>query len=477
MQGQKTNLTKLTLMKVFKHGMSMFISAIALLGLLVIVNYIVAARTHYTDFTNTKINTLTDESRQLLADIDFPVSIKAFYVTRSQTRIALLLDEYRHLNDNIDFELIDPLKNPVIANEYDVTEPSTIIFEAKGSRMKLKPPPQGAINSELEITMMLYRMVGNNTSTVYFLAGHGELSIENPNQDGLSSAAELLRQQGYQVESLNLATVDEIPTDGTLLIIAEPKTVFDEIDYEKINTYYIHGGNFLLLSAPGSENNLLPITSRFGLVYGDNYIYETSSDNTTEYGPTAPLCKPYEPSEIIEGLENQNFMFPLARSVDLISESQDIVYTRLMASSPESWAESDIESLLGGSSGVRPTRDESEQRGPVVVAYALDAHVITPDSLLFGSYLEADSRAAVFGNARFATNRFVSQFPSNLQLFQHTVNWLTRNERVMNITPHAMMYTPVELRRSQRNLLFWITLVIYPGIIVLVGIVVWIRKR
>jgi ABC-type uncharacterized transport system involved in gliding motility auxiliary subunit len=477
MQGKRSNLTLITLTKIFKHGTSMLVSALALLGFVIIVNYLFVMKTGYIDTTKGKINTLTDQTKMLLKDITFDVEINAFYISASQARIALILQEYQKNCNKIKFSIIDPLKSPVLAQKYGVTEPGTIVFEAKGVRHTLKPPAIGKEHGELELSLMLYRFISGKTITIYFISGHGELSIDNPNYDGLSTVRDRLAQLGYQVETLNLQTVSRIPSGQSIVVITEPKTVFTEEEIIKLLNYLDAAGSICVLGAPGTDAGLSPILSWHGLRFGDNFVYETASNKTTELGPTAPLCQPYDPTEIVEGLQNQNIIFPMVRSVDLLEEMPNKEYLRIMASSSDSWAETNLESAREIRNGTRPSRDEHEQRGPVVVAYTTDTHLSLADSVNIFAVRDVASRSAFFGNARFISNTVIAQFPSNLQLFLNTINWITRNEQVINITPHTAVFTPVELVVSKRRMISWITLFLYPAGIVCIGLYVWYRKR
>ncbi|MFC1485549.1 GldG family protein [Candidatus Latescibacterota bacterium] len=477
MQGQRINLFKVTATKILKYGTSMFISAFALLGFIIITNYVLAVRTNYVDITREKINTLSDNTEMLLDNIDFPINIKVFYLSSNQARIVMILNGYRELNDLITLEVIDPLKSPIIAQEYNVTEPGTLIFEAKGTTSRLRPSLLSGTHNEREITLMLYRILTDESRTAYFTEGHGELSINNPNYDGISRIRDRLLEQGYSVESINLQTVEQIPTDNSILIIVEPKTSSTDEEMGILYHYLDYGGSVIVLGAPSINTNVSELLWWHGLAFGYNFVYETASNKTTTLGPTAPLCAPYEPSEIVEGLENQNIIFPYVRSIELADQQEDISYTRILSSSENSWAETDVESAREIQNGTRPSRDENEERGPIIIAYATETELAIPDTIRVGAYRQVVSRSAFFGNARFVSNSMTAPFPANLTLFMNTINWITRNEQIMIVTPNASVFMPVELLRSQRRLINWLSLVLYPSVIVILGIVIWFRKR
>ena len=185
MQGKQTNVTKVMLEKLLKHGLSPIIFAIALALGLVAINYVVAVKTPSFDVTKDKTNTLSRQTKELLKDINFEVKIKAFYASTSQRRISIILDKYAEINKNITYELIDPIRNPVIAENYDVKYPRTIIFEAGTRQTRINPPAsRNQPHGEREVTIALYRLLTDESRTAYFTTGHGELSIANSKSNG-----------------------------------------------------------------------------------------------------------------------------------------------------------------------------------------------------------------------------------------------------------------------------------------------------
>lgn len=457
-----------------RHGSSMVVFAIALLGILIIINYLIALNFEYFDVTERHVHSLSDSSQKLLGEIDFPISIKAFYLAKNQKRIKTLFDDYKNANDNISFEVIDPLQNPVIAEKYDVKFPRTIIYEAQSKSTRLEPPPPGKVHTERELTTALYRLVTDNEKKAYFSAGHGEFSILNTQSDGINLLAERLRDQNYLVETLNIQDDTVIPEDCDVLIIVNPVTPFLDEEISHIKNYIIKGGGLITAVQPGAEPNIDGLLKMVNLSYGKNFVYETASDRTTRRGPTAPICVPYDPSEITEDMENQNILMPGVRSIDLSGMHEDITHVRLLASSKDSWAETDLESAV--EMNKRPERDENEMKGPITVAVASEISGYIPN--VDETDMELGIiRSAYFGSSRFLSNSVVSQFPANIDLFARTANWITRNERILEVTPNSVVFTPVELTHSERRWISWLTMLIFPASILLFGAIIWFKKR
>lgn len=480
MQGRKTNVLFIMLSRIFKHGISSILIALALFLVLVIINYIVAVKTTFFDISRNKIFSITEQSKNLLKEVDYPVTIKAFYLSKNFHRINMLLKLYTRENKYLSVELIDPLKNPEFAKKYEIELPRTIIFEAPDKINRLDPPPPGSSNSEIDITLALYRLITNRSNTIYFTDGHGEMSINNTRPNGLTTLRDRLREYNFVVKTINLKTTKEIPEDCSILVIADPAPMnpFTDDEVKIIENYMMYrAGKTVLMISPGLEPNLDRIMALFNLEFGDDFVYETASDRTTERGPTAPLCTPMDRSEITENLPNRNFLFPGVRSINVFGTHENMTLARLLASSENSWAETDIESALDMSGGKRPSRNESEQKGPIVVAVAAEAEIIIPDTTSVRGSNKEIIRSAFFGSAGFVTNAIVAQFPANLEVFLNTFNWITKNEDVIHITPNQVVFTPVEIRQSEKRMISWLSLVIFPFSILLIGVFIWYNKR
>ncbi len=478
MQGKRTNLTRVIFAKIYRHGLSPVIFAIALFFGLLAVNYIIAVKSPEFDVTRNKVNSLSQETTTLLKQINFNVTVKAFYLASNQRRISQILEKYSQRNERIKVEFIDPIKNPVAAEQYEVTLPGTIVFETAGKKTRINPNASGRYHGEREITIALYRLITENTKKIYFTTGHGELALANAKPNGISTVLDRLEEQNYIVESLNLVEKNGVPKDCNLLLIAGPSLQFNMDELKMVASYMDNAGSVFLMLGPGKTTGLEPAVESFGILLGKDYVYETSRSMTTQAGgPIAPLCAARDTSEITDKLANQSFIFPYVRSMTPYIRMDKIMLRRLVASSENSWAETDLKSAETLNTGVKPSRDEKELKGPITVATIAEREYDLPDSLATRANPTFKVRSAFFGNASFISNEVVTMFPSNMNLFLNTVNWITKNEKIIEITPHTVTFTPVELKDSDRRIISWFSVVLIPFAILMAGIVVWYRRR
>ena len=479
MQEKRTNVTKVFFEKLLKFGLSPILFGIALAIGLVAVNYVVAVKAPVYDVTKNKTNTLSRETMKLLSEINFDVTIKAFYATPNMRNIRLILNKYVEHSDHIKVEYIDPLRNPVTAEDYDVQYPRTIIFEAGTRKTRINPPTiRGERHDERDISIALYRLMSDDSKTIYFSEGHGELSISNTRFNGLSILKEHLEEQNYIVNTVNLLETGNIPDDCDVLIVAGPHIPFNENEELMLKRYLDGEKSIILMVDPNENLKLDRLLGTYGIMFGNDYIYETSRKLTTDQGgPIFPLCEPMEKTDITDPLENETFMFPFVRTVTGYIQPEGYKHINIVGSSADSWAETDMESAKTLQTGQKPVRDENERKGPLTVLLGNERTFMLPDSIATRDNHEYQVRSAFIGNSRFISNQIVGGFPSNLSLFLNTVNWITRNEKIIEVTPHQNMFTPVELKQSDRRMLNWLTLVIIPASILIIGIMVWQRRR
>jgi ABC-type uncharacterized transport system involved in gliding motility auxiliary subunit len=87
-----------------------------------------------------------------------------------------------------------------------------------------------------------------------------------------------------------------------------------------------------------------------------------------------------------------------------------------------------------------------------------------------------EGRIAVFGDSDFVTNRYY-YLSGNGNFFLNTVNWLTEEEDLIAIQPKTSSPRTIQLSPSQGRLIFFVSLVILPLLVLIAGISTWVRRR
>jgi ABC-type uncharacterized transport system involved in gliding motility auxiliary subunit len=119
-------------------------------------------------------------------------------------------------------------------------------------------------------------------------------------------------------------------------------------------------------------------------------------------------------------------------------------------------------------------------QGPISIAVAVSAPVggptppptpgETPDAN------KPESRLVVIGDSDFATNAILG-FNGNRDLFLNVVNWLAQQENLISVRPRDPQDRRITLTAGQDRFIFWLTVLIIPGAILLAGVQTWWRRR
>ena len=87
-----------------------------------------------------------------------------------------------------------------------------------------------------------------------------------------------------------------------------------------------------------------------------------------------------------------------------------------------------------------------------------------------------EGRMVVIANSNFLDDQFVAE-AGNLNLFYNITNWLLGQSERITIAPKQIQVTRVFLTPIQTNLIRWFVLLVLPASILVLGGVIWLRRR
>jgi ABC-type uncharacterized transport system involved in gliding motility auxiliary subunit len=90
--------------------------------------------------------------------------------------------------------------------------------------------------------------------------------------------------------------------------------------------------------------------------------------------------------------------------------------------------------------------------------------------------ITGEGKLVVFGDADFASNKFVS-LAGNSELLTNTINYLAGRKDLITIPEKARPTDHLMLTRNQGLLLFWIPVVVIPLLVIVLGVVAWRKRR
>lgn len=458
--------------------------------LTVMVNYL--AHRHYarTDISRARFYSLSSKTRGLLASITSRVDVVVFFQPDhpAYEDVLNLLKEYQHASPQIRVERVDPNRDigrtEALVRQYDITQVNLLIFSV-GGRTKIVggedlteldystvltggAPRPSSFRGEQVFSSALHSLTQERRPVVYFLRGHGERDINDRDPyTGYSAIAQHARRDNLEVRDLLLAEARQIPADADALIIPGPTKQFATQEIELLRAWFNNSGRMLILLDTGPTAGLRPLIEEWGIRLQDDVVV----DPTRTLTGLDLFINDYGIHPITRNLRDITSVFYLPRSVEPALAPGDAPQpadrprvTVLARSSPDSWAESDLEQ--------KPMRYDAtrDRRGPISIAVAAERGA-APD-------LDMDlrpSRLVVIGDTDFLSNGALSG--GNTDFFLSALNWLLEREALMAIAPKPIDDMRLVISRDQLARVFWTVVVILPGLVGVLGAGIWWQRR
>ena len=456
-------------------------SVAVVLAILVAINYLSTRHNRRWDLTGAKQFSLSDQTKKVLADLKEPVQVRVFARTEEFQRFRDRLDQFTYQSKLLSVEYIDPEKRPGLAQQLGVTTLGTVVFQFRGRNEK------ATSESEQDLTNALIKVIQGRTPKVYFTQGHGEKDTNNADRSaGYSGIGSALTNANFVLDKIVLAQVTGVPADTDVLIIAGPKTDFLGPEIEMLKAYLARGGKIFLMLDPVIKADqpqpvgLQALLKDWAIVAGNDLVLDVSGmGRLIGTDESVPVAASYPPHPITENFQLLT-AFPLARSMTpLEGGASGRTAQSLVQTSRSSWAETNLKTL----SGSEPAKlDDADKKGPVSLAAAVSSPAIpvppaaetapkngeTPKA--------AETRLVAFGDSDFASNGALG-VQGNRDLFLNVVNWLAQQENLIAIRPRDPEDRRITLTADQQRRIFYLTVLIVPGLVLLAGVQTWWRRR
>ena len=462
-----------------KYASNYVISVILVIAIVTGLNYVGQKHPKRFDLTSSGQFTLAPQTAKVIKNLDRDIDIKAFFLGGEYKPLKEKLIQYRSLSSHIHFEFIDPDRHPEIARQYNVEgygnyqdifsgqqlKYGTVIISCGDRTEKIEKRSEEV--EEQDLTNAIIKTLRTETSKIYFVQGHGEKDPLNTEARGYSEAKREMEDQGYVVDTVNLAVAGQVPDDAKALILAGPeKEPFpQELDF--INDFLGKGGGVLVLVDPDPSTSLQAFLKGWGVQVDDDLVLDVSGvGQLMGAGPQIPLVNNYENHPITDRFDFMTF-FPLTRSIrPLESLPEGITVKTLFKSNPNSWGETDLNSP---EAKLDPGTD---LKGPLSLAVAVTKE-ITPAT---DEKPAVTAHMVVAGTSNFARNDYFGA-QGNGNLFLNMISWLAQDEDLISIRPKNPEDRRILLSQSQSSMIFIISIFILPGIVVAIGLAVFFNRR
>lgn len=459
------------------------------LGVVVMVNYLSQEyfflRLHLSAHTRAPLSTRTVKFLESLTN---QVKVIVYYDKDDPlySTITDLLKEYKQVNPRLSLQVVDYLRDAGPAQKVKAdyklataTDKNLVIFDGGQGRVKVvegnslaqytleRVPDKEksmrrklvAFQGERIFTGTLLAVTSAKPLKAYFLTGHGEHRIDsNDELSGYMKFVSVLEQNYIQVEPLSLLGTNPVPADCHLLVVAGPTAALPEIELRKIEQYLNEGGRLLALfnyESKDKETGLERILAKWGVRVGNNVVVDP--DHTISGAEV-----------IVSAFSRHPLVNPLLGSGLYMLRPRTISRLPLRASSADAPRVEEIaftgpRAYLAGEPG-------HMQRLPLMVAVEKGAvkNVITE---------RGTTRMVVAGDSLFLGNHQLDLL-ANRDFASCAVNWLLdRPQLVEGVGPRPVDEYRVIMTKTQLQSTQWILLAGMPGGVLLLGGLVWLRRR
>lgn len=458
---------------------------------LVIAAYLVLSRHHIRwDFTETRQHSLSAQTIEILGSLDKEVRITIFYGNPGyRARLEDLLEEYefRAKDGNLRVQFYDIFQESARARQFDVQEADVTVVECEGRtwnvprREVVSTRFQGGRQSqefrgEQAFTAAILKVLSTEVRKIYFTHRHGEMSLTQGGETSLSRFKDILERENFVVEELSLLSmkVPKIPEDCRLLVLGSPTEDFLKDEWTALRSYADKGGRLLIFTDPVRTipKGLQDFLGAHGVELSPGMVLEPLNSHNFR-GNLANPIPDYGSHKITENLRQANLATVLlgVHGLKKPAGDQSMTFSPLLEASAESWIEEDLEKLFSGEAD--PQYDEGEKKGPIVLGVALEPIIPAGDEDSEKERL----RLVVFGDAEMVQNQYFAMVPGNLNLIMNAVTWLIGKEEGLSIRPKEPDIRRAALSGMQAALIYGVTLLLTPLVMVAFGLASWLRRR
>ena len=439
------------------------------------------------DFSQEKLHTLTEESKEKVKNINKEVNI--YFVGYSEENTTLnLAKQYNKINSKITAQEINSESRPDLINKYEIDNRSQgIIVECENNSKVLTDSDlitydintnQTISIAEEKLTSSILYVTTEKTPKIYFLMGYSQFSL-NANMNLLNV---FLQNEINDVENLDILTTGKIPEDCDTLVITTPNKDFDDVATNAIIEYINSGKNILWLNAAVTTKIELPNVNKILELYGIEpfevgIIRETNPSKMATNTPN--LVKPdIKNSKVTKNIYNTTgvmFINPTKVNIDEDKlEELNIIKTDLAIASETSYFRTDFEIQSDF-----PTQEE--KKGTFIVGAELEK-ILSKENEETGENKKS-SKMIIYGENYFITDYPISQdskysaiqMEYNKNLLLNSISYLVDREEdiVARKSTETVVYTATE---QQDNIVKSIIFIV-PAIIIILGIVIWQKRR
>lgn len=465
--------------KTAKKGLSLGWSLLILIVFLIAFSYMGNRFDRSFDLTEEGINSLSEQSRTALKNLDSDLVFYIFYkgdkiseqVMAIKRELKTSLSLYKQNNSKIKVLFIDTYKNNLKAEEYlsdlpDKNQQELFVFvNYKGRKIRVDVP-----FSEESLTSAVIKSQKRAFKEILFLTGHGEKDLNNDKASGLKILSQSLKDSGFILKEWNFTQQAGPPKNpADLMAIIGPRQTFLDSEKAWLKNYLSNGGNLIVSLDPKERQGLEDFLKDYGLIFKNNFIL--SQLGLLYGGATKALGVAFDRNHsITKRFTQQAVFFERASSIDIAPESLNLFdFSYLVKSHRQSFTSPELSKnvKVGELSSLNMAVEVQSKKNN-----QLENPMGKKDS---SEDKKKGFRLVLFGDSDFLTNRYIYE-GANRDLALNTFVSLAGEEELVSIRPKQPKGTKITLTRPQKMILVLIYIIL-PLLFFSTGLWMWYRRR
>lgn len=494
----------------FKHGaLATAITAIfiAILVFINIISTMIFDRFPVAiDLTNDNVFSIGDTTIDYIENIDIPVTITILATEANFVGVNTyinqaneILKNYAKYNSNIKIDYIDMLQNPDKVSKYNnEVDAYDVVVETKNddgsARIKIItladlvnfPTDMQATVDQYVLSYSAYEVISSYSA--YIESSKAEQSITsalmnvtdaNPitvtvltglQESDISGFTSILNSNGYIIDTVNILK-EEIPSSTNIVIIAAPTIDYSTDAINKLDAFLnnngILGKDVLYIASVEQPKTpkLDEFLAEWGIAIGYSTICETNSNNfynSMNFTYQFMINESYK--QDISNL-SLSLLAPDARPINLLWIDNGMRTAEAYVSTSNSAILKPFDAPAGW------TTSDATEKG------TFHSVVIGSKAVFIDNLPEYSNIAAVSSMSMFDPMLLTTDQLNNGDFLLSFMNGLTQKSPGVTILPKTIGGSAFDITEGQKNALKWTFQVIIPFSVLIVGIVVWARRR
>ena len=483
--GKKNKKTGFFRSRGFKYGS--FATAITALLIIVVIaaNMVLSTLSdRYSwalDFTSTGMYDISDATKQAVNSLDPSVEIEitVFY---NESGYPYYLSEpikrFANLSDSISVTYIDPEKNPASLTKYgtEYSIQSGAVVVTSGDRVRVfnvddyleQDTETGSMYIYIEerLAAGVLFVTKDVIPVVYFVNGHGE--------EGYDSLMNLIANNGAEVKEINLMTDTEgFDPASKLMVICNPTRDYSDSEIRIIDDFLNNdnklGRNIMYfsstdaISVPNLEKYLAEWGIQFNndMVLDDEYCVGTTPYMVIPQFTTEELMNTGTvPSTVISPIT------PNARSINLLFSENSLYKTQKIITSLDESSYSRDKTYVS----TTWDRQDSDTPGPFTLAAMSMKYK-------YINNVQVQSYALVCGSTDMLESNILTYSGNGEYLMQLYKLMIDEQDDTILAARKYSTSTVAALTKNQTLTMTLVVLVVLPLICLIIGLIVYIRRR